>query len=315
MSDGIKEFLLHTDWHIVLVGDKKSKFIESSERLTFLSVLEQKKLGYQFVEHCPYNHYARKNIGYLYAIQQGADVIFDTDDDNRPYSHWSLPDFIGYDQVETKTRFINAYSFFTKELIWPRGFPLDEIQADSVRSIKKTKKSEVGVWQGLADKEPDVDAIFRLIFDKYISFEHHPPFILPKNVYCPFNSQNTFWAHIAFPYLYLPSEVGFRFTDILRGYIAQRLFWTDNLHLGFTKATVYQERNQHNLLSDFSDELDCYMNIKPIVNMLDSLILDDEPTRNLELVYNELTRQGFVPAEEKKRLLAWMSDYTECKNG
>lgn len=36
------------------------------------------------------NHYARKNIGYLRAMQAGAALIYDTDDDNFPNHAWSL---------------------------------------------------------------------------------------------------------------------------------------------------------------------------------------------------------------------------------
>ena len=35
-----------------------------------------------FVDHLPWNHFGRKNIGYLYAISMGAKTIFDFDDDN-----------------------------------------------------------------------------------------------------------------------------------------------------------------------------------------------------------------------------------------
>ena len=56
----------------------------------FLSVQKQLKLGYRLLEHLPFNHYARKMIGYLYAIEHGALTIFDTDDDNIPKDSWSL---------------------------------------------------------------------------------------------------------------------------------------------------------------------------------------------------------------------------------
>eukprot|EP00923_Selenidium_pygospionis_P034046 GHVN01059535.1.p1 GENE.GHVN01059535.1~~GHVN01059535.1.p1 ORF type:complete len:281 (+),score=14.89 GHVN01059535.1:139-981(+) len=36
----------------------------------------------RFLEAIPFRHFARKNIGYLYAIAHGAQVIFDFDDDN-----------------------------------------------------------------------------------------------------------------------------------------------------------------------------------------------------------------------------------------
>ena len=35
-----------------------------------------------FVDRLPWNSFGRKNVGYLYAISQGAKVIFDFDDDN-----------------------------------------------------------------------------------------------------------------------------------------------------------------------------------------------------------------------------------------
>ena len=34
--------------------------------------------------YAPFNHYARKNLGYMEAIRNKADLIYDTDDDNIP---------------------------------------------------------------------------------------------------------------------------------------------------------------------------------------------------------------------------------------
>ena len=78
---------------MVIVGDKKSHPIKDGKNLTYLSVEDQKKLGYKTVKHVPYNHYTRKNIGYLYAMEQGAEIIYDTDDDNIPYENWFEPTF------------------------------------------------------------------------------------------------------------------------------------------------------------------------------------------------------------------------------
>lgn len=43
----------------------------------------QQRLHYHIVDHTPWRHFGRKNIGFLYAIEHGAEVIYDTDDDNR----------------------------------------------------------------------------------------------------------------------------------------------------------------------------------------------------------------------------------------
>ena len=58
----------------------------SHPNCVFLSVEKQKTLGYRIHDLIPYKSYARKNIGYLYAIQHGAKVIYETDDDNCPTS-------------------------------------------------------------------------------------------------------------------------------------------------------------------------------------------------------------------------------------
>jgi hypothetical protein len=307
-SPGIAKFEQMEDWQIVLVGDKKSVPIEPSENLTFLSAEDQNKLGYGLAKVCPYNHYTRKNIGYLYAIQQGADVIYETDDDNIPYDHWGLPEFACDRQSASQQRFVNVYKYFTDALIWPRGYPLDEIQQPASEEIVETDRLAIGVWQGLTDLDPDVDAVHRLVFNKQVTFEGKPPFALGKGSYCPFNSQNTFWHIKAFPYLYLPATTSFRFTDVLRGYVAQQLMWSRGLHLGFTGATVYQERNPHNLMRDFADEVECYLNVKNIVNVLASLELNSDPLTNLEVAYQTLAEQEFVEAEEVALCQAWIKD-------
>jgi len=265
----IKKFANFKDWQIVLVGDKKSKKIKSNDNVTFLSVEDQQKLKLKLLKHCPYNHYARKNIGYLYAIKMGAEIIYDTDDDNIPYDNWKFPDFKTGKHLTCDNKFFNIYKYFTDEKVWPRGYPLDEINKISKIKIedRSSKKIKIGAWQGMADTEPDVDAIFRLTENKKIIFEKKEPITLNKKIYCPFNSQNTLWNREVFPYLYLPSTVSFRFTDILRGYIAQRLFWEDGYNLGFTKATVYQERNVHNLMDDFKGEIPVFLQTKKLIKL------------------------------------------------
>ena len=48
----------------------------------FLSEQDQRDIGMPFVNNLSWNTFGRKNVGYLYAISQGAQVIFDFDDDN-----------------------------------------------------------------------------------------------------------------------------------------------------------------------------------------------------------------------------------------
>lgn len=296
-------------WHVILVGDQKSVRIPSSQSLTFLSVRDQMDLGYKFTDLCPYNHYTRKNIGYLYAIQKGADIIYDTDDDNLPYSNWSPEKFFCQTCYTSQRKFINVYKYFSKKFIWPRGYPLDEVREQGNCRIMETGPVEIGVWQGLTNNDPDVDAIFRLLLHDTILFAENRPIFLEQRHYCPFNSQNTIWNSKAFPFLYLPATTSFRFTDILRGYIAQRLMWNEQLYLGFTSATGYQERNEHDLMKDFGEEVECYLKVKPVVSLLESFTAQSDPLENLENVYQLFVEHGLVKTSELAIFQAWKVDF------
>ena len=65
------------------MADVKTPANWSYPNVEFLSVDQQEMLFGQF--KIPYNSYTRKNLGYLYAIMKGAEWIYDTDDDNKPY--------------------------------------------------------------------------------------------------------------------------------------------------------------------------------------------------------------------------------------
>ena len=70
-------------------------------------------------------------LGYLYAMRSGAQVIFETDDDNIPFANWSFPSFTGHHYaVEENSGFVNVYKYFTDQKIWPRGLPLNKVNDD-----------------------------------------------------------------------------------------------------------------------------------------------------------------------------------------
>ncbi|MBU1046175.1 DUF288 domain-containing protein [Patescibacteria group bacterium] len=304
------------DWNIILVGDKKSKNIKNEKNILFLSLKDQKNLGFETFNKCPYNHYTRKNLGYLYAIKNGADIIYDTDDDNLPYNNWSFPDFkIKIDLFSNKKSFINIYNLFTKEKIWPRGYPINRIKEKN-KWTQTRKNIKIGVWQGLADIEPDVDSLYRLIIGKKIKFKKRNPLALDKETYCPFNSQNTLWNKEFFYYLYLPSTVSFRFTDILRGYITQKLLWLENYYLGFTNASVYQKRNEHDLMKDFYDEISVFVNVENIIKLFSIIKFKNKNNKaeNIKKIYNCLYQEGFVKKEEIIRLNAWLYDIKKIES-
>src|SRR5690348_250734 len=82
-TEALKKLARLSDWQLLVIGDKKTpKDWYLDEKCIYLSPEEQEKLPYELVKHLPWNHYSRKNIGYLYAIEHGARLIYETDDDN-----------------------------------------------------------------------------------------------------------------------------------------------------------------------------------------------------------------------------------------
>lgn len=268
-TEAIKKWSQIKDWQVLVVADLKTPIDWDYENVKILTVEEQQSLPLETAKLLPYNHYARKNLGYLYAIMQGAKLIYETDDDNIPYEFWPIYYSIELDaQVSiNKKEFINAYSHFCDVNVWPRGFPLEAIRQGKVEQTTSQRVC-APVQQGLANLDPDVDAIYRLTIGEEISFSNTDPLFLDLGTYCPFNSQNTFWYPSSFQYLFLPAYVPSRVTDIWRSYIAQHFLHRRNQGVLFCSPSVFQERNQHNLMDDFNQEIQLYTKTADLVQKL-----------------------------------------------
>jgi len=296
-----------------LIGDSKSPPDFVLDGAHYFDIDAQYATGLAFAKACPTRHYARKNVGYLAAIQSGADVIIETDDDNIPLDQFYAPRrrYSPADRV-TVPGWCNAYNYFTDAQIWPRGFPLNHIRSHSPPLEQAPLGgSDCPIQQGLADNNPDVDAIFRLVLALPLKFEPEREVVLGKGVWCPFNSQNTTWWKDAFPLLYLPYHCSFRMTDIWRSFVAQRIAWENDWNLLFHSPTVYQDRNEHDLLVDFADEVPGYLHNHKIKCALEALPLKrgvEFLTDNLIDCYNCLIKIGVVGKEEEKLLEAWVFD-------
>src|SRR5574340_441484 len=135
----------------------------------------------------PENHYARKNVGYVSAMIDNPDVIFDTDDDNAPNGHWREPPAWECERCISIDAPYNAYKNFTAQSIWPRGFPLDLASYPLILEPIE-RHMRVGIWQMLANRSPDVDAVWRLMGDIPIEFALGEAFALDMGPWCPWIS-------------------------------------------------------------------------------------------------------------------------------
>ncbi len=290
----------------IVIGDTKSPDNFQLEDCRFLSIDDQEKLDFKLAKLLPKKHYARKNLGYLLAKDH--DVIIETDDDNFPYTtFWEERKRMQEAEIFTDANWVNVYSYFSKENIWPRGFPLNNLQKAS--DFKTSfQKIDCPIHQGLADENPDVDAVYRMTLKLPIKFDQHRSLALGKNSWSPFNSQNTTWFKEAFPLLYLPSYCSFRMTDIWRSFIAQRIAWTCDWPVLYHNATVWQDRNDHSLIKDFEDEIPGYLHNESICKKLEALDLASGQQNilpNLIRCYEMMIENNFIGKEEMKLVNAF----------
>ena len=303
-SDSVRRQVRLEDWCLVIVADLKGRKAyktgwikgQGNKAVVYLSSEKQKTMTDSFVQAIPWNHFGRKNIGYLYALSRGALVIWDFDDDNMlkfwvpgsaPVGAPSLDAAIppvesekvaALEPVEHALPVYNPYPVLGAPSLpsWPRGLPLDYIKdpACSNTTLKEVEVSSksFGVLQSLADYQPDVDAMYRLTMPIPFWFERSKetkPLMLPKGVVTPYNAQATLHFKPAFFALLLPVTVNGRVSDIWRSYIAQRLFWEVDLRFGFmSRPLVVQDRNDHSNLADLNAEQDLYMKSEQFIQFL-----------------------------------------------
>ncbi|HEY0030441.1 MAG TPA: STELLO glycosyltransferase family protein [Bacteroidia bacterium] len=304
------------DFDYIVIGDTKSPDEFQMEGCDFWSIARQQTLPFELASITPTRHYSRKNLGYLLAIKNGSTELVETDDDNIPREEfWQEKKREVTSSYFENSGWVNVYHYFTKNMIWPRGFPLEELQKKQIDlSTLKKVPAICPIQQGLADENPDVDAVYRLTYPLPLNFELKEKLALGKNAWSPFNSQNTYWFKEAFPLMYLPSYCSFRMTDIWRSYVAQRISWECGWNILYHEPTVWQERNAHNLMKDFEDEIPGYSNNFNICKELQALSLkpgQENICDNLITCYQKLIDINVIGKEEMILLKAWISDITK----
>lgn len=309
----LSDLSLQVNEMVVVVGDAKSPPRYELEHAVFLSLEDQSALAYETAATAPLHSYSRKNIGYLHAMANGAKIIRETDDDNFVTTNFfrQIPDVMTV-RVPNERLFVNPYAFFGAPACWPRGYPLEEL---STKQDTHTETHQVNagavVSQGLANGEPDVDAVFRLTQGgRNITFAEYGQLRIPKGNFAPFNSQATLWQKPLWPLLYLPSTCSFRMTDIWRGFIAQRILHAIGGLLVFTAPTATQERNPHNLLKDFEAEIEGYVGYAKFIAVIQATPVEDADSiqQMLLMIYQDLVTASFFREDEMASIRAWNND-------
>ena len=100
-------------------------------------------------------------------------------------------------------------------------------------------------------------------------------------------------------------------TDIWRSFVAQRIAAENGWWVLFHEPTVWQERNAHNLMRDFADEVPGYLHNRAIATALQAVTLrsgHEHLGDNLRRCYEALISLGVVESAELSLVDAWLAD-------
>lgn len=211
----------------------------------------------------PWNSDNRRNVGYLMALADGAEMIVSIDDDNYCQDHF---DFVGQHErglSETGPTDANKGDWFNNlelidtdcEGIYPRGFPF-YARKKEWKGMSHAEDTIVRINAGMWIGDPDLDAMSWL-HNGFHAKHSWGEAILHSNVWCPINSQNTavhrdLMGAYYFIRMVPPSD---RFGDIFQGYfalkVAKHMGWTAR----FGSPVVLHKRNSHVYLKDVEKEI------------------------------------------------------------
>ena len=310
-TEAILKHINNHNYDTIIVGDKKTPDDYFNLRCIYLDIQQQYKLFPELSTAIPFNHYCRKNLGYLYAIKKGYQIIYETDDDNIPYEQ--------FDQVLKKENkeiisqedniWINIFKYFTNNAyIWPRGFPLSLIKNKPKFRIDKCEKIP-SIINGLVENDPDVDACFRLICNhqESIKWEKNKYILIDNKNMCVFNTQNTFWLNSElFISMIIPCSVSFRYCDILRGIISNVILKKTDNYMMYTSPNVIQNRNEHNLIDDFKSEIEMYIHNEKILEFIDNKTDNIVNVKDLlKIIYNNLLINKVITEKDIEILNIW----------
>ena len=314
-------------WKIVVIGDNMTnnttwEEFKNSTKLIYLSVEDQLKLGYNIIKYIPLNSYTRKNIGYLYAIQNGANEIYDIDDNIRLVNNIFLNIYENKYTVYAENNnsvMVNPYNYFGKPSMWPRGYRLKDIEKRFENKFYRLFSQRANlnhlIYQGLLNIEPDVDSIYsqtRVIEKKSMrqKFTYAGNLMYLPGNFVPINSKNTRYLYDIFPSLALPITVPKRVSDIWRGYIMQRYAWIYNGTVIFQHTKAVHRRNHKKNNLNFIDEKDLYYKLDNILNSLNIDVDNDikHPSEFLIKLIEILVEKGILGEKDLNMYKACIQD-------
>ncbi|XP_046326820.2 probable glycosyltransferase STELLO1 [Haliotis rufescens] len=277
-------------WKTVVVGDGKCPQGCRFPDCVFLDREAQDYLPFSMATSLPRDNPARKNLGYLYAIQQQAEFIYDTDVNTRPLD--SLTSFYYGNTsglVYRGGQVFNYYRHYGEHWHRPQGMVDLKLPETNPNDYVLSDIPQPEVQHGLIKAKDDSGPRFQSVA---------PLAFVGSESVAPFNARNTmfsrraFWGLLLFP---VPNS------DVIRSYILQSLLKHIQGFVGFLPPNA----EEMDTLPDFKD--------LKIPQTFVSLLYQWQCERTtlsqcFQLLSTVLLDGGIISDEGVDMISTWMSD-------
>ena len=309
-----------SEWCLLILGDRynHTEWLKH-KRSIYLSSQQQLSLPLKIGKLWSNTSFHSKNIGFLFAIHEGAQIILDLDSNYVPTelkgqyfpvfktaSDFAMP-ILPLDNTEILW---NPYAYFEARNSWPRGFPGKSVSTlPDGESVIKQRCLPV-VQQYLVGNRRDVNKQkVTNVFDT----DRTNSVAAPHSLFAPYNSLATVHLYESFWSLLLPQTVDQSVSDIWRSYISQHLFHLlPGTCVVFTPPAVkyVSTRNSVSRNDSNNQSLTTNRSTQEIVEMLDrsSQNMVTFERESLFRTYIRLYEEGLVDVRDVEYSKSWLTD-------
>ncbi|HKC25127.1 MAG TPA: hypothetical protein VKF32_10320 [Thermoanaerobaculia bacterium] len=269
---------------VIVVGDRKTPHPANRDlaaKLTarglpteYMDVETQDAYMKRFPEMdglIPYDSDQRRNIGYLKAAEQGAEIVGLLDDDNFVtdddwYGEMSIVGRrVSLPTVESSNQWFNPCAMLETDppgrILFPRGHPYSRRHRSQAKETRTVTEGRVAINAGLWLREADVDSLTRLTEPVQTTALKDEQVMCAPGTWANINTQNTSFHRDVLPAYYfvpLTARIGGhiieRYGDIWAGHFVRKAIDVMDDRVAYGRPLADQVRNVHDLLHDLQLE-------------------------------------------------------------
>lgn len=263
-----------SDIAFVIAGDTNSAPFDASRfscRVEYLEPKDQERFAVS--EAIGWKTPRRRPVAWLRAVELDPDFILSVDDDNIPspdyFERWHEVLTRPVNRMAVPAGAVEAAAWHnylrTSDApieIFPRGFPLafrrqGETHIEAAR--EPIPPEVIGLFQGISLGDPDIDGMTRLVYPKRLPLNAigEKNYCL-RDVWSPYNMQNTVFAKILFPLPILWPHAA-QFDDIYASFVWQKLLFNNGLFAHIGDPVNRQDRGIRDIVNvDFRETIEGY---------------------------------------------------------